>query len=864
MLKKLLFAGLIVMSGVCSAQTTQTVLPYQNPELSPEQRANDLLGRLTLEEKVILMQNNSKGIERLGIKPYEWWNEALHGVARNGLATVYPQTIGMGAAFNDTLLYKVFDAVSDEARVKNRMSNNKGIYRRYSGLTFWTPNVNIFRDPRWGRGQETYGEDPYLTGRLGMAVVRGLQGPNDTKFDKAHACAKHFAVHSGPEWNRHSFNAENIAPRDLWETYLPAFKDLVQKAGVKEVMCAYNRYEGDPCCGSDRLLHHILRNEWGYDGIVVTDCGAINDFYNKSKHAVYPDVEAASVAAVNNGTDIECGRDFASLVNAVKTNKIDEEKINTSVRRLLKARFELGEMEPVHPFQHLHDSLLCCQKHTNLARQMARETMVLLQNNKNILPLKKNATVAIVGPNANDSVMHLGNYNGTPPYVVTLLEALQERLPENKIIYEQLIGHTDGINFNSLFSLCKADGKQGFAATYWNDLDRKGAVAATDQLTSAMTLDTEGNTVFASGVDLVTFSGVYKTVFTPDHSGEAAFRMRSNGKVEFFVNGERLKNITDVRSTAVVNPFKFEQGKSYDIEIRFKPWKKVPYLYLDLVEEVSLDVKQLLKKLKKADVVIFAGGITAKLEGEQMNVAADGFKGGDRTKIELPTIQTEMIKMLKKGGKKVVFVNYSGCAMALEKEASYCDAILQAWYPGQEGGRAVCDVLYGDYTPSGKLPLTFYKNSSQLPDFEDYSMKNRTYRYFTGEPQFHFGHGLSYTTFAYGDATVDRQSIKYGEEFTLNVPLSNVGKREGTEVVQVYISRNGDTEGPQKTLRNFRKVTLAKGQTADVKIALPYSTLEWIDVNPTTMRVLPGEYPVYYGGTSKAADLKTLTVKVEE
>lgn len=337
------------LSGMTQAQTVTGPLPYQNSELSPDQRAEDLLGRLTLEEKVLLMQNNSKAIPRLGIKPYEWWNEALHGVARAGLATVFPQSIGMAASFDDDLLYKVFDAVSDEARAKNRMANERGSYRRYQGLTFWTPNVNIFRDPRWGRGQETYGEDPYLSGRMGVAVVRGIQGPNDTKWNKAHACAKHFAVHSGPEWCRHSFNAENIPFRELWETYLPAFKDLVQKARVKEVMCAYNRFEGDPCCGSDRLLHQILRNEWGYDGIVVTDCGAVSDFWQKGKHHVYPDAGHASAAAVANGTDLECGSNFESLVDAVRQGLVPEEKINNSVRRLLKARFELGEMEPEHP-----------------------------------------------------------------------------------------------------------------------------------------------------------------------------------------------------------------------------------------------------------------------------------------------------------------------------------------------------------------------------------------------------------------------------------------------------------------------------------------------------------------------------------
>lgn len=433
---------LLGIGSFCLCLPVFAQLPYQNPDLSPEKRANDLLSRLTLDEKVLLMQNTSPAIPRLGIKAYDWWNEALHGVGRAGLATVFPQSIGMGASFNNELLLQVFTAVSDEARAKSTQFSKNGELQRYQGLTMWTPNINIFRDPRWGRGQETYGEDPYLTAQMGMAVVRGLQGPEDQKYDKLHACAKHFAVHSGPEWNRHSFNAEDINPRDLWETYLPAFKDLVQKANVKEVMCAYNRLEGDPCCGSNRLLMQILRNEWGYQGLVVSDCGAISDFYMDNAHKTHPDKEHASAGAVLNGTDVECGTNYASLPQAVRDGLISEESIDTSVRRLLKARFALGEMDTDVSWNSIPYSVVDSKEHRELALRMAHESIVLLQNKKNILPLTKKMKIAVVGPNANDSVMQWGNYNGFPSHTVTLLEGIKQYIPEAKIIFEPGCDHT--------------------------------------------------------------------------------------------------------------------------------------------------------------------------------------------------------------------------------------------------------------------------------------------------------------------------------------------------------------------------------------------------------------------------------------
>lgn len=706
--------------------------PYQDIKLSAEQRTDDLLQRLTLEEKVSLMQNASPAIPRLGIKPYEWWSEALHGIARAGRATVFPQSIGMAASFDDVLLYEVFNAVSDEARAKNRNFNEKGQYDRYKGLTVWTPNINIFRDPRWGRGQETYGEDPYLTGRMGIAVVRGLQGPEDAKYNKLHACAKHYAVHSGPEWNRHNFNAENIDPRDLWETYLPAFKDLVQKAGVKEVMCAYNRFEGDPCCGSKRLLTQILRNEWGYKGIVVSDCGAIGDFYQPHHHNTHPDAAHASVDAVLSGTDLECGDNYKSITEAAKQGLISEEKINTSVRRLLKARFELGEMNPTHPWAEIPYSVVDCPKHKELALKIAHESLVLLQNKDNLLPLNRQMKVAVIGPNANDSVMQWGNYNGFPSHTVTLLEGIRAKLPQAQIIYEPICGLTDAI-----------------------------------------------------------------------HS----------------------KDITAQKSV--------------------------------LNEQVLMD------KVKDADVIIFAGGISPQLEGEEMDVSVTGFKGGDRTDIELPAIQREVLSLLKNNGKKVVFINFSGSAMAIVPESENCNAILQAWYPGQAGGSAIADVLFGDYNPSGRLPITFYKSLEQLPDYENYSMKGRTYRYMTEEPLFPFGYGLSYTRFSYGKAKLNQSKLHKGEKVILTIPVKNVGQQDGAEVVQVYISRPDDKEGPQKTLRAFQRVNIAKGEKQNVNIELPYDSFEWFDSTTNTMHPIDGTYKIYYGSSSKAEDLRSINIQIQ-
>ena len=850
------------LAGMCCLAlcACNNKLPYQDPSLSPEERAEDLVGRLTLEEKVSLMQHDSPAIPRLGIKKYVWWNEALHGVGRAGLATVFPQAIGMAASFDDALLYDVFTAVSDEARAKNTEFSKAGDLQIYQGLTFWTPNVNIFRDPRWGRGQETYGEDPYLTSRMGVSVVRGLQGPDDAKYDKLHACAKHYAVHSGPEWNRHSFDAENIAPRDLWETYLPAFKALVQKGDVKEVMCAYNRYEGEPCCGSNRLLQQILRDEWGYKGIVLSDCWAINDFFNEGAHETEPDAAHATSKAVITGTDLECGQSYSSLVQAVKDSLIDEATIDRSLKRLLTARFELGEMDEDVSWRNIPYSVVDSKEHKALALKMAQEGLVLLQNKDDLLPLNKQMKVAVIGPNACDSVMQWGNYNGFPSKTITLLEGIRSYLPEAQVVYEPGCDHTSAMAIQSLFQQCSADGKQGFKAAYWNKLDTEGNPDVTTHINTPFHFTTAGATVFAPGVNLGNFAAVYEATFRPEKTEPVAFSFQTQGYATLSIDGNKVATALNMKNNRAY-VLQAEAGKEYKLRIDFRASEgNCATLNFDFGREVPVNFANSVQKVKDADVIIFAGGISPQLEGEEMPISIPGFKGGDRETIELPEVQTRLLGELKKTGKPIVFVNFSGSSIALTREAQLCDAILQAWYPGQAGGQAIASALFGDYNPAGRLPVTFYKSTNQLPDFEDYSMKGRTYRYMTEAPLFPFGYGLSYTTFAYGDAQLSSNEVKKGTPLSLVIPVSNTGKYDGEEVVQVYLRRPGDSEGPVQALRAFKRIPVKKGETQQVTIELDDESFEWFDPQTNTMRPLAGEYEVLYGGTSDRSQLKVAKV----
>ena len=862
MKKRILLAACLLFSFNLWSQQ----YPYQNPKLSSEERAKDLISHLTLEEKAILMCDISDAIPRLGIKKFNWWSEALHGLANNGNVTVFPEPVGMAASFDDALLYRIFDAVSDETRAKYNEACQKGQEnKRFLSLSVWTPNVNIFRDPRWGRGQETYGEDPYLTSRMGVQVVKGLQGPADAKYRKLLACAKHYAVHSGPEWSRHELNLNNVDPRDLNETYLPAFKSLVQEADVREVMCAYQRLDDEPCCGNTQLLQRILRDEWGFKYLVVSDCGAIGDFY--TSHKVSSDAVHAASKGVWAGTDVECqwiNHNYKKLPEAVEKGLITEAEIDRHVMRVLEGRFELGEMDDdaVVPYAQIPISVVNNEEHRKLALDMARESMTLLQNKNNVLPLKKSGKIAVVGPNADNKPMLWGNYNGTPFSTITILDGITSKLSAKNVIYDKGCDLVEDKVTQSYFANCSFNGQKGFKATYWNTPDFTGNVVATTQITDPIKLTTAGQHEFASGVKLEGFSAKYETEFEAPKTEEIVFKCGAAGYFELFVNGESIRKFNNWRVLISRIPYKVEAGKKYKFEMRFAQlnnWEA--NIEFNFGKEVNVDYTDLLSKLKGIDVVVFAGGLSTVLEGEEMPVNYPGFKGGDRTNIELPAVQRNCLKALKQAGKKVIFVNCSGSAIAFTPETETCDAILQAWYPGESGGLAVADVLFGDYNPSGKLPITFYKNSDQLKDFEDYSMKGRTYR-FMNDALFPFGYGLSYTTFAIGEAQPCKTEIRNNETVELTIPVSNAGKREGTEILQVYVKKVNDTDGPSKTLRGFKRVDLKAGKSTPVTIELAPSSFEFYDQSQHKMAVTPGEYEVLYGTSSDTKDLKSLKIKL--
>ena len=732
---QILFASLFIAGVSAFAQPA-----YLDKNLSPRERAEDLVSRLTIEEKVPLLMFESPAVERLGIKKYNWWNEALHGVGRHGNATVFPMPISMAASFDTELLEEVFTTVSDEARIKwNQVPSNPEDNMQYQCLTYWTPNINIFRDPRWGRGMETYGEDPYLTAQLGMAVVRGLQGNREDGYVKSMACAKHYALHSGPEWARHSFDA-TASEKDLWETYLPAFKDLVQKTDVDQIMFAYNSMYGEPAGANKRFMLDILVDEWGFDGIVVSDCWAVEDFYNGHKWS--KDRAEAAAAAMKAGMDLECGDALWGLPEAIERGLITEEELNESLVKLFEFRYRMGEMDDKSPWDDLPSERLCSKEHADLALKMARESVVLLEND-GILPLSKNEKVAVMGPNAQELMVHWGNYNGYPLHTVSVLDGIKAKAKDVKYI--------PGVPY-----------------------------VAGSTVTSAL------------------------------------------GEVTSHIVGEVAMRI------------------NYD------------------ANNTDFDYDAFVKAAEGYETVIFAGGIAPCLEGEDMPVRVPGFRGGDRETIALPEVQKKMIQALRQAGKKIVFVNLSGSAVALADESAACDAVVQGWYLGQEAGTAIADVLYGDVNPSGKLPVTFYSDDSQLADYESYDMKGRTYRYFDGKPLYPFGHGLSYTDFKISKGRVVK-AADGSMEFVASV--KNTGKCDGATVIQLYVSKEGDDEGPVKTLRGYKRVEVAAGKTAEVRIPMDAETFLWW--NPETGRMNPmhGEYILHYGETSDDKALKTFEYK---
>ena len=837
--------ALLLSSTAVTAQE-----PYKNPNLAPAQRAADLVRRLSLKEKIALMQNQSPAIDRLDIPAFPWWNEALHGVGRNGLATVYPVTIGMAASFDDKLLQQCFTDVSDEARAKNTEARRSGKLRQYAGLSFWTPNINIFRDPRWGRGQETYGEDPYLTSVMGLAVVRGLQGPVHARYAKTLACAKHFAVHSGPEWSRHSFDIESLPARDLWETYLPAFKTLVEEGQVAEVMCAYHSMDGKPCCGNSRYLQQILRDEWHFKGLVTSDCGAINDFFSPHGHHYTSTAYEASAKAVLAGTDVECGNSFSSLYEAVEKGEISESRLDTSLCRLLEARFRLGDFDAdsLVAWTQIPMRVVASEEHHAHALQMALESMTLLQNNNAILPLSKDARIAVVGPNAADSVILWGNYNGFPTSTTSILKGIAGKA--HQVTYIPGCGYTRNESMNSRFDrLITSDGQKGLRATFWNNEQMQGKPAATAIYHEPIRLSNGGNTVFAPGVSLEGFSARLEGTFSPTRTEQLTISLSNDDLARVIIGNDTVINSwrSRERVSETTKDYLFEAGKTYRVQVDYVQRTAMAILAFDIAKKETASPAQIVSRAADADVVIFVGGISPRLEGEEMKVSEPGFKGGDRTSIELPQAQRDMIAALKQAGKRIVLVNCSGSAVALTPETKNCEAILQAWYGGEAGGQAVADVLFGDYNPAGKLPVTFYKHDADLPDFEDYRMHNRTYRYFKGEALFPFGYGLSYTTFAYSQ-------LRYADG-KVSVNVRNTGTRDGEEVVEVYVRRVADADGPIKSLRGFKRIALKAGESRTVRIDFPRERFEGWDPSTNTMRVVPGRYQLMVGGSSRNEDL---------
>ena len=836
----------IAISMVCCLSVSAQQYPYKNPSLSAHERAVDLCSRLSLEEKAQLMLDESPAIPRLGIKKFFWWSEALHGAANMGNVTVFPEPVAMASSFNPDLLYQCFDVASTEFRAQynHRLYDLGGEDMKMRSLSVWTPNVNIFRDPRWGRGQETYGEDPYLTSIMGDAVVRGLQGPETSKYRKLWACAKHYAVHSGPEYTRHSANLTDVPVRDFWETYMPAFKYLVTKSNVREVMCAYQRLDDDPCCGSNRLLQQILRDEWGFKYLVVSDCGAVSDFYTSHKSSSSP--ITASAKATLAGTDVECGYGYAykSIPEAVRRGLITEAEVDKHVIRLLEGRFDLGEMDDpsLVEWSKIPYSAMSTKASAQLSLNMARQTIVLLQNKGDVLPLQKNKEkIAVIGPNAHNEPMMWGNYNGTPNKTITILDGIKAK--QKKLVYFPGCDLTyDKVLECHMATECVApDGKKGLKGTFWTNTEMEGKPFTTEYYTKPLAVTTNGMHVFAANLPIEDFSAKYETTFAPKEAGEYVLNVEGTGQFEVLVNGERKAFHRIWRSTPTRTVLKAEKGQQFQIEVRFqtvKTWGAG--MKINIARELPIDYQETIAQLKGIDKVIFVGGIdkvifvggiAPSLEGEEMPVNIEGFKGGDRTSIELPRVQREFLKALKAAGKTVIYVNCSGSAIALLPETETCDAIVQAWYPGQEGGTAVADVLFGDY--------------------------NRTYRYFN-DALFPFGYGLSYTTFEFGSA----QCSVDGNSVTITLPVTNIGKRDGTEIVQVYVKNPADPNAPLKTLRAFQRVSVKAGQTQTITLKLDRQSFEFFDAETNTMRVKPGQYEVLYGTSSADADLQSMIITI--
>jgi beta-glucosidase len=825
---------------------------HRNSTASAKARAHALVSQMTLEEKVSQMVYDTPAIERLGIPAYNWWNECLHGVGRAGVATVFPQAIGLGATWNPDLLDQVAMAISDEGRAKHHEADRRGIGQIYTGLTFWSPNINIFRDPRWGRGQETYGEDPYLTARMGVSFVQGLQGDHPD-YLKLVATPKHFAVHSGPESDRHRFDAR-VGERDLRETYLPAFEACVREGKAASVMGAYSRLNGEPCCASPTLLEQILRGEWAFDGYVVSDCEAIRDIYQH--HKVVETPEAAAALAVKHGCELNCGSVYPALLEAVAHGLISEETIARAVERLFTSRFRLGMFDPPEqvPYTQIPYEIVDSPEHQVLALQAARESIVLLKNEGGLLPLTKNLTsIAVVGPNADDLLSLLGNYNGTPTRAVTPLEGIRSKVSPSTVVY-----HAHGCDFAdaapslqviptaSLRPAEASAGESGLSGTYYASPAFEGqpALQRVDRVVDFVWQDT--TPLMGQGGE--GFSVRWTGFLVPPTSGTYSLGVRGFNAFRLLLEEQLIAERDWIHHPVIrTKELVLEAGRLYRLRLDYisrglDPQVQLLWARPDVENEtVALEVAA------KTDVIVAVMGLSPNLEGEEMPVTADGFLVGDRTEISLPSSQLGLLRKLQALGKPLVLVLLNGSAVALPWAAEHVPAIVEAWYPGQAGGKALADVLFGDYNPGGRLPVTFYRSVDDLPSFDNYAMEGRTYRYFRGEPLFAFGHGLSYTTFEFGDLQIRPAQAAIGGQVAVSVCVTNTGERAGDEVVQLYV-RQPDAAVPRpiQELKGFTRVHLGPGERKTVTFTLHSHQLGYYDegmryaVQPGTVEVLIG------------------------
>ena len=857
MIPRLLHTACACLLFICCAAQQPA---YLNTKINTEARVTDLVSRLNLSQKIKLLRYTGTPIDSNGlhIPAYNWWNECLHGVARAGKATVFPQTIGLAATWDTALVHRTASAIADEARAKYEQFSANGKRGIYQGLNFWTPNINIFRDPRWGRGMETYGEDPLLTGSLASAFIRGIQG-NHPKYFKAIATVKHFVVHSGPEASRHSFDAR-VSDRDLYETYTPAFEKCIKEAKVYSLMCAYNRFRGEPCCGSSFLLNDLLRKQWHFNGFIVTDCWALADFYNKGMHEVVGTPEEAAAIAVKAGVDLECGAAFNALDKAVAKGLVTEPELDIALKRLFTARFKLGAFDPPAsvPFSNTPYTVVESPKHRALALEAARRSIVLLKNKGELLPLKNIKTLAVIGPNADDADVMLANYHGYPTHVVTPLEGLKNRLPGTKILYAKGSVHAAELPDMqvipaSCLYLDAAATKHGLEASYYKNINFEGvpAIWRTDSILDFYWI----SKLPAAGFDREHFSVRWSGYIKAPATGRYYIGVKAYDQCRLFFNDSLVARIENEHEPGHASRYAaLEAGKTYKILLEYISTKAAPLVQLKWQQPGEDLLSPALAIAKQADAVVMCMGLSPQLEGEEMNVQVDGFYKGDRTKLHLPAVQSALIRQIHALGKPVILVLVNGSALSINWENENIPAIIEAWYGGQEAGNAIADVLTGKYNPAGRLPVTFYTSEAQLPAFENYDMQGRTYRYLQQTPLYKFGFGLSYTRFEYSKLLVSGD--KTGQPIRVSVTIKNTGAYDGDEVVQLYIRNPAAAKNNEiHALKAFARVHIKKGATQTVKFIL----------NPAAFSVIakggkkwqqPGLYIVSVGGMQPAYDQK--------